>query len=83
MYSLNRIKYPDPQGYHAIDANGEIRWVSTPFTVSCLDAIGKIKANELLIIERVGITPDNETVFIIGNRAYPNYHFMVAMPDFW
>lgn len=37
------LTYPDPQGIHVIDRNGQLKWIEAPFSACCIQDTGNQK----------------------------------------
>jgi hypothetical protein len=73
----NQLKYTDPSGINVVDADGNLKWLQTPFSACCIMPCKEIKDNSLVYIEATAINNLGELVYIINGLPYPHTHFVV------
>lgn len=73
----NQLQYTDPSGINVVDADGNLKWLQTPFSACCIIAYREITDNSLVYVEATAINNLGELVYIINGLPYPHTHFVV------
>lgn len=61
-----------------VNPQGKIKILYTPFRVLCTEAIGKLKLNTWLYVDKVASNGKDELRFIIFDKGYSYRHFIIA-----
>jgi len=69
------LKYCSPHVLYIVNEDKRLDKRRCPFAVVANRTVGEIEEGEKVLVERIQVTPDLITVFIINGKAYYYYHF--------
>lgn len=71
------MKFSSPFEIYIVNKNNRIVCLKCPFKVEVKYNIGQLKEQEIVFVDKVKITYQLISVFIVRNQAYYFYHFII------
>jgi hypothetical protein len=71
------LKYISPFEIYIVNRENELECLKCPFKVKVKYSIGVLVKDEIVLVDKVKITNDLISVYIIRNQSYYCYHFVI------
>ena len=71
------LKYISPFEIYIVNRENELERVKCPFKVKVKYNIGVLVKDEIVLVDKVKITKDLISVYVIRNQSYYCYHFVI------
>lgn len=71
------LKYISPFEIYIVNRENELECLQCPFKVKIKYNIGILVKDEIVLVDKVKITKDLISVYIIRNQSYYCYHFVI------
>jgi hypothetical protein len=72
------LKYISPFEIYIVNGENELECIKCPFKVSVKYNIGTLVKDEIVLVDKVKITKDLISVYVIRNQSYYCYHFVIV-----
>ncbi len=76
---IEQLQYTNSNELLVVTWYNELIVLKCPFKVMAVDKIGHIKKGEFVLVDKVKVTPDLITVFLIHNQAFYYSHFKILL----
>ena len=73
----NLLKYISPFEIYIVNSNNELECLKCPFKVRVKYNIGILVKDEIVLVDKVKITRELMSVYIIKFQSYYCYHFVL------
>lgn len=73
------LKYSSPRTLYVVTWNNLLKKLFCPFRVKVLYNIGELKKGQIVLVDKIKVTEDVKTVFIIKVKAYYYHHFEILV----
>lgn len=73
------LKYCSPNHLYVITWDNRLFRLECPFKVLVLENIGAFEKNEIVDVEKVKVTLELKTIYIIKGKAYYYYYFDILI----
>ena len=71
------LKYISPFEIYIVNRENELECLKCPFRVQVKYNIGTLVKDEIVLVDKVKITNDLISVYVIRNQSYYCYHFAI------
>ena len=71
------LKYISPFEIYIVNRENELECLKCPFKVKVKYNIGVLVKDEIVLVDKVKITKDLISVYVIRNQSYYCYHFVI------
>lgn len=71
------LKYISPFEIYIVNRENELECLKCPFKVKIKYNIGVLVKDEIVLVDKVKITKDLISVYVIRNQSYYCYHFVI------
>jgi hypothetical protein len=71
------LKYISPFEIYIVNRENELECLKCPFKVKVKYNIGVLVKDEIVLVDKVKITKDLISVYVIRNQSYYCYHFVM------
>ncbi len=71
------LKYISPFEIYIVNRENELECLKCPFKVNVKYNIGVLVKDEIVLVDKVKITKDLISVYVIRNQSYYCYHFVI------
>jgi hypothetical protein len=71
------LKYISPFEIYVVNGENELECLKCPFHVKVKYNIGVLVKDEIVLVDKVKITKDLISVYVIRNQSYYCYHFVI------
>jgi hypothetical protein len=71
------LKYISPFEIYVVNRENELECLKCPFKVKVKYNIGVLVKDEIVLVDKVKITKDLISVYVIRNQSYYCYHFVI------
>jgi hypothetical protein len=71
------LKYISPFEIYVVNRKNELECLKCPFKVKVKYNIGVLVKDEIVLVDKVKITKDLISVYVIRNQSYYCYHFVI------
>ena len=71
------LKYISPFEIYIVNRENELECLKCPFKVKVKYNIGVLVKDEIVLVNKVKITKDLISVYVIRNQSYYCYHFVL------
>lgn len=71
------LKYISPFEIYIVNRENELECLKCPFKVRVKYNIGVLVKDEIVLVDKVKITKDLISVYVIRNQSYYCYHFVI------
>jgi hypothetical protein len=71
------LKYISPFEIYIVNSNNELECLQCPFKVRVKYDIGVLKKDEIVLVDKVKITRELVSVYVVKNQSYYCYHFLI------
>lgn len=71
------LKYISPFEIYVVNRENELECLKCPFKVKIKYNIGVLVKDEIVLVDKVKITKDLISVYVIRNQSYYCYHFVI------
>lgn len=71
------LKYISPFEIYVVNRENELECLKCPFKVRVKYNIGVLVKDEIVLVDKVKITKDLISVYVIRNQSYYCYHFVI------
>jgi hypothetical protein len=71
------LKYISPFEIYVVNSKNELECLKCPFKVKVKYNIGVLVKDEIVLVDKVKITKDLISVYVIRNQSYYCYHFVI------
>lgn len=71
------LKYISPFEIYIVNRENELECLKCPFKVKVKYNIGVLVKDEIVLVDKVKITKDLISVYVIKNQSYYCYHFVI------
>ncbi|QNM85984.1 hypothetical protein H9W90_02400 [Polaribacter pectinis] len=71
------MKYSSPNELYIVNGNGKLECLKCPFRVKLKYNIGELYKDDVVLVNKVKITKDLQSVYVIRNKAYYSQHFII------
>ena len=71
------LKYISPFEIYVVNGENELECVKCPFKAKVKYNIGVLVKDEIVLVDKVKITKDLISVYVIRNQSYYCYHFVI------
>lgn len=71
------LKYISPFEIYIVNRENELECLKCPFEVKVKYNIGVLVKDEIVLVDKVKITKDLISVYVIRNQSYYCYHFVL------
>ena len=71
------LKYISPFEIYIVNRENELECLKCPFKVKVKYNIGVLVKDEIVLVDKVKITKDLISVYVIRNQSYYCYHFVL------
>jgi hypothetical protein len=71
------LKYISPFEIYVVNRENELECLKCPFKVRVKYNIGVLVKDEIVLVDKVKITKDLISVYVIRNQSYYCYHFII------
>ncbi len=75
----DQLKYSSSEWLYVVTWNNVLKQLFTPFKVAVLASIGVLNKGQIVWVEKVKVTMELKTVFIIDGSAYYFFHFNIII----
>ena len=69
------LKYFSSDSVYVVTWNNLLKQVCTPFKILVTSSVGQLFVGDVVWVQKVKITYQLKTVFIVEGQAYYHYHF--------
>ncbi|MDD7913188.1 hypothetical protein [Polaribacter ponticola] len=69
------LKYISPFEILIVNSNNELECLKCPFKVKVKYDIGVLEKDEIVLVDKVKITRELLSVYVVKNQSYYCYHF--------
>ena len=69
------LKYFSSDSVYVITWNNALKQVFTPFRIAVISNVGQLSIGEVVWVQKVKVTYQLKTVFIVEGKAYYHFHF--------
>ncbi|MBU2905116.1 hypothetical protein KO529_10000 [Arenibacter algicola] len=74
-----QLKHSSSEWIYIVTWNNILKQLFTPFKVAVLRPVGQLYKGQVVWVERVKVTMDLKTVFVIEGAAYYYYYFDILV----
>jgi hypothetical protein len=74
---VDLMKYCSPNELYIVNRNDRLERLFCPFEVKTKYDIGGLSKDEIVLVDKVKITMEFHSVYIIRNQAYYCHHFII------
>jgi hypothetical protein len=71
------LKYISPFEIYIVNGENELECLKVPFKVLVKYNIGVLVKDEIVLVDKVKITKDLISVYVVKNQSYYCYHFVI------
>ena len=71
------LKYISPFEIYIVNSNNELECLQCPFKVRVKYDIGVLKKDEIVLVDKVKITRELVSVYVVKNQSYYCYHLLI------
>lgn len=71
------LKYISPFEIYVVNRENELECLKCPFKVKVKYNIGVLVKDEIVLVDKVKITKNLISVYVIRNQSYYCYHFVI------
>ena len=75
------LKYSSPNTLYIITWNNLLKQLFCPFKVVVKHQIGDLNEGDTVWVESIKVTVELTTVYVVKDRAYFYFHFMILDPE--
>lgn len=73
------LKYSHPKQLYIVTWNNVLKLLFCPFKVQVLKDIGTLRKDKIVWVEKVKVTSDLKTVYIVEGKNYYYHHFNILI----
>lgn len=73
------LKFSTPESLLVITWNNILKQLFCPFKAKAINNIGHLKKGQIVWVEKVKVTKDLKTVFIVDGKAYYYFHLDIII----